>query len=933
MTEFASRHWIAGDRLLRRDIRLLGWELRQVVRRHGGEELWSRVTHIRRLARTRHAGDAAAEADLVDRLGRMSPGDLTELVRALGLFFDLANVAEDRHRVRVLRQRQVAGDERETFRTAVRDLAGSGLTRTDLHRLVDQLQVELVLTAHPTEAKRRTIRLILRRLHRDLELLDRTDMPRQRRARLLATMRRDLVAMWYADPLRPRRPKVIEELERNLFAVRTLWRVIPPIFRDLHDALNDLGTDPLQVAACLRFGNWIGGDRDGNPNVTVDVTTQTLRRLRQEAVRLHLRECRRIESRLIYSQGRLAAPSGLTTELTAARQRWPALNRRLEAMHPSEVHRQYLEMIAFRLRRSLIGRDGTFEDAGYRRGDDLAVDLSKLEASLRSDDLHEIADAELRAWQQRVVVFGLHLVRTDIRDNSKRLRQAVGELMSVLGRCRDWGKTSETHKQRLLIEPPPAIDRAVLDDPRVGETTRDLASLFEALQRHGAQYGPAGLGGLIISMTHEPSDALSMLWLSRVGARLAGCGNDGTALSVVPLFETYDDLDRAGYMLANLLDIPEYRRYLRGTANQQMCMVGYSDSTKDTGYLSANWALFRAQQDLAEVASRYGVDLVVFHGRGGALGRGGGPAAGAIRSLPAEAVRGRFRMTEQGEVIADRFDVPALAFRHLEQVLWAILLVSGEPQDAPRYEWITLLGDMSRHAQQAYYELISSDGFVDYFYQATPIATIEQLPISSRPARRTGQASLDDLRAIPFTFAWTQSRHFINAFYGVGTAYAALNDEQRAMLGEMFKSWPFFRSVISNAELALAKTDPTIARYYATLAGSSAQMQSIWDRFSAERDRAMQAVLAIAGQTTLLESIPWLQRGVAVRDPYLDALNLIQVELMRRISEDAPKPPADGGDRDHDEARPADGDLNRDDLQRAARLCIQAIAAGLRSTG
>ncbi len=900
-------------------MRLLEWKLRQVVRRHGGAPLWDDITAIRRLAGERGDGRAGAEAELVGRLRTMDASRLADLVRALGLFFDLVNVAEDRHRVRVLQARQSRGQERETLRTAVRELAGAGVTGEALKELARQLQVELVLTAHPTEAKRRTIRIILRRLHRDLQLLDRCGLSRQRRRRLLERMQRDLVALWYADPLRPRRPTVFEELKRNLFAVRTLWRVVPAVFREFHDAVDGSEIDPVALASSLQFGNWIGGDRDGNPNVTADVTARTLRFLRRQAVRMHLRECHCLHTRLIHARERLVSPEPLATELADARRRWPELARRLDAMHPSELHRSYLAMIEYRLRKSFIGRDGAFDEAGYRNSSELGDSLAALERSLRANGLHETADAELRAWQQRVRVFGLHLVRTDIRENSRQLRRAVSELMQVMGLCPDFSAIPEPQRQRLLIEPPPKLDRSVLDDPRISETTRDLALLFETLQTHGARHGGYALGGLIVSMTHQPSDALSMLWLSRLGAELAGLPAPSVALPIVPLFETYDDLDRAGYMLANLLDIPEYRRHVRASGNQQMCMVGYSDSTKDAGYLAANWALLQGQQDLAEVAVRYGVDLVVFHGRGGALGRGGGPAARAIRSLPAEAVRGRFRMTEQGEVIAERFDVPALAYRHLEQVLWATLLVSGAPQPPPRYEWLSLLAEMSRNAQQAYFELVSATGFVEYFFRATPIATIEQLPISSRPSRRTGQASLDDLRAIPYTFAWTQSRHCINAFYGLGTAYELLSSDQRAVVGRMYREWPYFAAVIDNAELALAKANASIARHYAALADAVPGGRLIWERFAAERDRTEAAVLAIAGRKRLLDSIPWLRHGLAVRDPHLDVLNLIQVELMRRQAEF-------GSDTGVD-APPTDP------IVRAARLCIQAIAAGLRSTG
>lgn len=925
MTEYASRHWIPGDRPLRRDIRLLGWQLRRLVIDHGGERLWHEVTKMRDLARLRERGEADAEAELVRRVRAMDTREIAELVRALGLFFDLSNVAEDRHRVRVLRDRQARGQQRETFCDAADELAATRLHRRDLRELIEHLDVELVLTAHPTEAKRRTVRRVLRKLHRDLEKLDRNDLQRPRRARVLERMRRDLVGLWYADSLRPRRPTVLEELDRSLFAVRTLWRVLPHVFRQFNDAFAEAGYDPVQVAGSLRFGNWVGGDRDGNPFVTAETTAETLRRLRRSAVQLHLRECRRLEDRLVFSRVRLPVDNALSDELAEAGRRWPALAARFEQMHPDELYRQWLAMIEHRLRRTLgnngrgagCDHDHGDDDAIYHTGRQLADDLARVEKSLRDNDLHEIADAELRDWQQRVATFGLHLMRTDIRENSNNLRQVVSELMGRFGRCGDWSRTTEYQRQELLTERLAPVGPELLDAPDLSPLARDMLMLFRMLQTHAGEHGVCGLGGLIVSMTHQPSDALCMMWLNRLGARLAGRDDSGAILPVVPLFETYDDLDRAGYMLASLLDIPDYRAYVRAGGNHQICMVGYSDSTKDAGYLAANWALYRGQAHLAEVAVRYGVELVVFHGRGGALGRGGGPAADAIRALPAEAVRGHFRMTEQGEVIAERFDVPTLALRHLEQVLWATLTVSGIPQPAPRYEWLELFERLSQRGRQAYADLVSNDGFIEYFYSTTPITVIESLPISSRPSRRSGQASIDDLRAIPYTFAWTQARQLVTGFYGLGTAYASLTAREQSVLAEMYREWPFFAAVIDNAELAVSKCDPSIARHYAA-AADSPRVMSIWKQYASEHGASVAAVLAITGQKRLLEHIPWLDRSLKVRDPYIDALNLVQVELMRRRA-----------------AAEAQDDAGPDAsvLQQGLRMSIQAIASGLRNTG
>jgi phosphoenolpyruvate carboxylase len=536
---------------------------------------------------------------------------------------------------------------------------------------------------------------------------------------------------------------------------------------------------------------------------------------------------------------------------------------------------------------------------------------------LHARGLGDLAEAELRPWQDRAAVFGLHLVCLDLRDNSTRLRAAMDELMRVLGLAPSWEALEEEERQKLLVSPlPPHALPAVARSP-LSAATRDLVDLFMMIQKWGADYGSEGLGALIVSMTHRPSDALAMMWLNRLGARLVRPDADGIALPVVPLLETIDDLKQGTDIVRALLSVEPYRAYVREHGNRQVCMVGYSDSAKDGGYLAANWALYQCQQQIAAVAAEYDVDLVVFHGRGGALGRGGGPAARAIRSLPPEAVRGRLRMTEQGEVIADRFDDVTVAHRHLEQVVWATLLVSGEARDPVPPEWEALLAVLSEQARTTYRELVDQESFLLYFRTATPIACIEQLPIASRPSRRHGAGSLEDLRAIPFTFAWTQSRQLINAFYGLGTAVESMGPEALESLQAMYQAWPFFRAVIDNAELALAKCDESISRFYAGLVTPRDAGMPIWERIRQEVETSRRVVLAINGQSELLGGTPWLRRSITVRNPLVDLLNLIQVELLRRHGA-------------HD-GSPCDTEMP--ELDAALRLSVQAIAAGLRNTG
>jgi phosphoenolpyruvate carboxylase len=467
-------------------------------------------------------------------------------------------------------------------------------------------------------------------------------------------------------------------------------------------------------------------------------------------------------------------------------------------------------------------------------------------------------------------------------------------------------------RHRMLAEADAVAGAAVGLESLTPETA-DLMRTLTLTQRLANAGESRALGQLIVSMTHQPTDVLAVVWLLKVAALRVGMA-DPAPLPVVPLFETIDDLHRAHVMFDALLDDPHYRQHVRRGGERMTCMLGYSDSAKDGGYLASNWALYQTQDRLASRARDRGVTLTMFHGRGGALGRGGGPAARAIISLPSHAVDGRLRITEQGEVIAERYDDPSIAQRHLEQLLWATLRQSyshhnGVPADA--HQFARHMADLSL---QAYRKFVESPHFADYLRQCTALPLIEKLPIGSRPSRRTAAARLEDLRAIPFTFAWNQVRMPINAFYGLGSAFEALDPTQKKRASELYKAWPWFRAVIDNAELALARCDPAITRRYAQLGPDQTWAMELWQMLCNEFEAARRAVLAIKQESDIIEAVPWLQRTIRIRNPYLDLLNLIQVELMSRLARET----AEGDQRPIDEA---------------LRLTVQSIAAGLRNTG
>ena len=912
MTEYASRHFIEGDRPLRRDIRLLGWQLRRLLRHHGGDELWQQLDRVRDLAERRRRGEPELQQHMASAFRRAGSSQLAQLSRAIGLFFDLANLAEDRHRVRVLRQRRKAGTERETIHGMVQRLETRGITREKSLQLLANLQIEPVLTAHPTEAKRRDVRQALGRLRRDLHRLDEANLSRAERQEALNRMQRDLALLWLSDPISPRKPTVLEELNRTLFAVRTLWNVVPRVAEDLGQAFALPSADGNRVSNWLRFGNWIGGDRDGNPYVTRAVTNKTLGKLRRSAVQRHRRECKKLMQRLTISARHAGLPKSLQQHIHAACRAWPELERKISHLHEDEWLVQWLTIIDQRLKhsRALPGRDGP---SGYQNGEQLARDVDVIRQALVQAGHDELVEGPLQAWQTRIEVFGLHLARLDIRINAKQIRQAIEELLTLTGQQHTYAQMDESERERVLTELSADSVLDCMNRTELSAETADLFDTFVDLQTLAHYGGGEAIGQFILSMTHAASDVLALLMLLQV----AGRASDATrshAFDVVPLFETIDDLQRAEQMLNALLNNERYRAHVRHCDDRQTCMLGYSDSAKDGGYLASNWALYRTQQRLVTAAEGHGVSLTIFHGRGGAIGRGGGPAARAILSLPHDAVHGRLRLTEQGEVIAERYDDPAIAHRHLEQLTWATLLQSADPSPDQPAEAETFAQQLADCSMSHYRRLIQHEAFEWYMRNCTALPLIEELPLGSRPSRRSGSASFEDLRAIPFTFSWNQVRMPINAFFGLGHAFDQLDESQQHYTQTLYQHWPWFRAVIDNAELALARCEPELTRQYAELTNNTDAALEVWQMLRDEHDRAVQAVIHIKQQSQMLETVPWLDRTIRVRNPYVDLLNLIQVEFMARGQAPA----------DQDDATVIDY---------GSRLTVQAIAAGLRNTG
>jgi phosphoenolpyruvate carboxylase len=911
---------------LKHDVDLLSGIFSTVLAEQVGDQAVELLKRLRTKALERRAGVAGAGEALQALIHGLDEDDLAVAIKGLSISFDLANLAEDLQRVRVLeeRDRTSSRNRQESIGDAIQRLHHAGRSAAEVQQLIDRLRIDLVFTAHPTEAKRRTTRRILRRLRDDVRVVAETQPGSRKEAAAEERMLSDLSLLWQVDPIRAQRPTVMNELERGLFFFDGLWEVIPKLRQDLRRALAECYPDqPFTIPPFVTFGSWIGGDRDGNPFVTHEVTAQALERLRRSALERHLRTCRELIELLVMSSRSVAIEPALTMALEHAVQRSTAVKAAVEGVAEVEVYRRWLKVIQTRLEATLAAAGGGLsEGIGYHHARDLAVDVRLLADSLGRHRGERIANALLQAWLDQIETFGLQFAALDVRQDSRTHVDVLAEIFLKTGLCADYAAADEPTRQRLL-KSTPMLGNELLQYG-LSDQARETLSLFKLLVRVVRSQGVERIGGHVISMTHYPSDLLAVLWFWRWAWKATPGDADKPLvhLPIVPLFETIDDLERGPAILAELLAIPEYRDYLRRSTEReptQMVMVGYSDSTKDGGYLAACWNLFRVQDQLAQVTQHHGLRLMVFHGRGGALGRGGGPAARAILSLPPHSVGGALRMTEQGEVLAERYDDPHIAHRHLEQVTWATMLVSGAPQPPVEPAWVDRLQGMAEASYKHYRQLVEHAGFLSYFDLATPIGDIERLPIGSRPSRRRDQRSLTNLRAIPWTFAWTQSRHFLPAWYGLGTA---LMTERRSTddwepLQRLYITWPLFRAVIDNAVLALAKADMGIARRYAELTPADSPAREVWSLIEAEFQETQAAVLMITREPSLLADTPWLQRSIQERNPSVDPLNMIQIELIRRT-----RAAVDHGD----EATVAR-------LTELTRLTIQGVASGLRTTG
>ncbi|HKX27561.1 MAG TPA: phosphoenolpyruvate carboxylase [Blastocatellia bacterium] len=964
MTVKTTEPDIAKDLPLRHDIRRLGDLLGETLKRLGGEKLFETEERVRSLCKQlRATHETRTERELKKVLHNLSLDEAIGVIRAFSAYFQLVNIAEQHHRIRRKRYYDIhtpdqpqRGSIAETFQQLKSEYADlkPAEVRKRLQPVIDRLEIQPVMTAHPTEAARRTLLEKHRRLAGLLTAFDAENLLPRQRSELQTRLAAEIESVWQTDEVRHMQPTVLDEVNLTLFYFdTTLFDAAPTLIEELESRLaeNFPGVKLADGAAPLRFGSWVGGDRDGNPFVTPEVTWETIRLQQRLVLRKYLGAVADLSRRLSQSSRFAISTEELGESIKRDALEMPDVAARVFRRNPEEPFRQKLSFIYTRLENTLqrnqdlasalqidssnslistrpalpiiaaITKSGSINASVYRTGTALWEDLRLIRDGLRTGQA-EFAAQAIDHLMRQVATFDLHLVTLDLRQHSQRHTAALSEITRALGYQRDYGQWSEEERVEWLTQEI-LTPRPLVGDAQYGAETTETLNVFRVARRALDEICPNSIRTYIVSMTREVSDLLAVLAL----AKQAGL----SSLLVTPLFETIEDLRHAPLVMKRLFENPAYSHVLTAHHHLQDVMIGYSDSSKDGGILTSSWELYKAQERLWEVAREHEVELRLFHGRGGTVGRGGGPSHEAILAQPPGTVASRIKITEQGEVVSSKYSLPEIALRSLELTTAAAIAASlpHEIEDEVQLlRWKEVMEQISEEAWSTYRRFVrETESFYDYFIQATPVEELQFLRIGSRPAKRKqGSKSLDDLRAIPWVFGWTQSRHLLPGWLAAGSAlerFIRLSPRKNLLtLREMYEQWPFFHSTISNIEMTLAKADFQIARQYAARTPDQKLGTRIFKMLEDEYRRTCHVVLQITGEKRLLDKSPVLQRSIAVRNPYVDPMSYLQVELLARKR---------AAERGEEGCEYAPGE--REKLLYAILLTINGIAAGMRNTG
>ncbi|KEF31054.1 Phosphoenolpyruvate carboxylase [Marinobacter nitratireducens] len=868
---------------------MLGELLGQSIQKYPGQACYELIEEIRAAAKADRRQESGSGQRLVSLLRKLSDDELLPVTRAFNQFLNLANLAEQYHGIRRKR-----GHQSDLMVESLSDVFGrlseGGISPEELHRRVADLRIEFVLTAHPTEVTRRTLIMKYDEMSDCLGKLDHDDLMPAERDEIISRISQLITEAWHTDEIRHERPTAVDEAKWGFAVIEnSLWQALPRFLRNLDTSLIDATGRGLPLdASPIRIASWMGGDRDGNPNVTHDVTREVFLLGRWMAADLYLRDIQSLRAELSMWQ----ASDELREQVGDVR----------------EPYRQVLGALRERLIRtrdwaeaSINGEVADATDILFEN-QDLTAPLELCYRSLVDCGLESIANGPLLDTLRRAHTFGLPLIRLDIRQEASRHADAVAEMVDYLG-LGDYLSWSEKERQEFLIGELQGRRPLVPRNWEPSAPVKEVLATCDVVARQT----PQALGSYVISMASKPSDVLSVILLLRESGMKF-------PMRVVPLFETLDDLRGAPESMAALYEVEWYREYCQG---QQEVMIGYSDSSKDAGQLMAAWAQYQAQEQLTHVAHQYGVHLTLFHGRGGTVGRGGGPANRAILSQPPGSVNGSFRITEQGEMIRFKFGLPQLAIQSLTLYTTAVIEATLAPPPKPEDDWRETMDWLTERSLKAYRDVVRENpDFVPYFRQVTPEQALGKLALGSRPARRKATGGVESLRAIPWIFAWTQMRLMLPSWLGSDVALEeAARDHRFDVLRSMMNGWPFFRTYVDMLEMVLAKADLRIASYYEQTLLDDEELQALGADLRTRLQGCIQRLLELKQQDDLLEDEPVFAHSMRVRNPYTDPLHYLQAELLRRDRESEGK-----------------GEVP-ELVERALKVTMAGIAAGMRNTG
>ncbi|QQE78148.1 phosphoenolpyruvate carboxylase [Alicyclobacillus sp. SO9] len=936
---------MTNSSMLHRDIRLLGNLLGQVLIAQCGQEVFDKVEEIRAAAKILRNEETNASIGDFEKLIESVPAEQRrQVIRAFSLYFELVNIAEQNHRIRRRREYEIEFERSEgglpprgTIGNALTRLKQQGFVAEDLNQLLENVGLELILTAHPTEAMRRTV---LNKHHQIAKILQHFDDPlltiRERR-KLEQDLRAEIVGLWQTSPVRKQKITVLDEVRNGLYFLdEILFDVLPAVHIELEQQLaNHYPEQDWHVPSLIRFGSWMGGDRDGNPSVTSNLTFDTLVLHFDLAMNKYKERVSQLYQDLSQSHRLTGASDELLDSLQLSEV-------------PDEPYREKVQQVLNALEATYNryhGRNVADSARVYNGPGGFAEDIRMIEQSLLNHGGSYVAEAKVRPLLRQIELFGFHMATLDIRQHSEVHENAIDEWMHRV-QLPSYKSQSEAEKiqtlTRLLEDARPVISPFTEVTPESKETL----DVFHTVRTGQNLFGPQAIQNYLISMTRGTSDLLEVLLLCKQ-AGLFEWKNETeveSRLNVVPLFETIEDLRAAPGVVDELFSNSVYRKHLEARGNLQEIMLGYSDSNKDGGYLTANWELYKSQKAIVEVAKGYGIHLKFFHGRGGAFGRGGGPLWRSILAQPPEALRGPVKITEQGEVISQRYGYPEIAMRSLESAVSALFIGATNTQTDRMREterqWSKVLETASESSFQAYHNFVyDNPDFLPYFHQATPIEEIGKLNIGSRPSKRKNSPQIEELRAIPWVFSWTQNRHLLPAWYGFGMALDKAAQEDGAdkeMFGRMYRHWPFFKSLIDNLQMALAKADMMIAPLYKRLVQDEGMAERVFSSVEEEYERTKQWVLQMTGQSQLLANSDVIRESIRLRNPYVDPLSFMQVlllEEMRKNGSAQGQPNAQKDSAEDPGTNPQTQDSTQNNELQEVLLTINGIASGLRNTG